>query len=303
MPTFNPNNPYQPGQFPPPPQVPNQAPQPPTGPMPNGPQPAPAPTQYSPTAMSSHQNINSDISLDQWQAWDEFHDPACPPQTPYRSQKMLDGQKANTCEETPDNCPPGTQAFGKNDCRRPGDIPGGGGYGGSAGGAGGGSIFGNPNDFAKLLEGHLRNFLNQPSRYSPQVLQSLFSGIKSQTAHQTAAGEAAARADAARRGMSRSGATGAAVAAARRGAESGALSSYTAIQQAKVNADQEDKVAALDRAQKYLDSLRDNLYRQDLSATQRSQFQANLALAYANIQNSWDRLRAEQGYSALNGAV
>ena len=63
-----------------------------------------------------------------------------------------------------------------------------------------------------------------------------------------------------------------------------------------ITADYQDKMGALDRSQKYLDSLRDEMYRRDMSAIQQQQFKANLDLAYANIQAQRDALASNQQY-------
>ena len=315
MPYYPPYPPPPPPPTPPPapppaPPAPPPAPPPPAPtPKPPGPAPpAPPPTppvpqpQYSQRAQQSYNTINSDISLDQWAAWDQFADPSCPPSSPYRSQKLLNGQKANTCEETPDNCPPGTRAFGKNECRQAGDMPGGGGRGGPGSGPGGGGP-GGGFDFSQLLEGNLRNLLGGPSRYTPEILQKLFGQIASQSSGQIERGTRAVRASAAQRGMSRAGSTEAGIRAVRAGAEAQRGAANVGVQQAKIATDFQDRMGALDRSQKYLDSLRDNQYRWALTAEQRRQFEANLALSYANIQNQWDMLRANQGYDALKGGV
>ena len=52
-------------------------------------------------------------------------------------------------------------------------------------------------------------------------------------------------------------------------------------------------MAGLDRAQRYLDSMRDNEYRYMLAADQRAQFRANLALAYANLAQQRSMLQMQ----------
>jgi hypothetical protein len=71
------------------------------------------------------------------------------------------------------------------------------------------------------------------------------------------------------------------------------------LQKGKLDSDRQDLEGALDRSQKYLDSLRDNQYRYHMSAQQRQQFSANLALAYANLQSQFDLLKAQAGYRAV----
>lgn len=63
-----------------------------------------------------YDTINSTISLPQWQAWANKVDPKCPPEAPFRTDKRVSGGDQNECVETPDNCPYGTTAFGKDQC-------------------------------------------------------------------------------------------------------------------------------------------------------------------------------------------
>lgn len=52
--------------------------------------------------------------------WRQAYDPSgCPPNTPFRSTKVGGD---NACVEKPDNCPPGKQAFGANECRDSGEV-------------------------------------------------------------------------------------------------------------------------------------------------------------------------------------
>lgn len=166
------------------------------------------------------------------------------------------------------------------------------------------------NDFNSLLDKMLREGLASPSRFTPQALQAMYGQITKQTSGRIRRGEAAVRADAARRNMSRSGAVGAALRGVRDAAESDRGSAVVQVQMAKINADHQDRNAALDRAQRYLDSLRDSEYRLMISGEQRRQFDANLALSYANLaqqrtmlemtlQSDWDKLRALMGFTLL----
>lgn len=200
----------------------------------------------------------------------------------------------------------------------------GGGAGGAGGGGGGGAArasSGPPigpgagsTGFSALLEQIMRDTLASPSRYTPGALQGMYGEITRQASGQIERGERAVRADAARRGMSRAGSTGAALRAVQAGAEAQRGQSIVGVQTEKIRADFADKMAGLDRAQRYLDSLRDNEYRYMLASEQRRQFDANLALGYANLsqqrsmlqmqlQSSWDMLRANQGFWMLTQGV
>lgn len=200
--------------------------------------------------------------------------------------------------------------------------PGGGGAGGAGGGGGPRPGSGGPpivpgagsTGFGATLEEIIRGVLNSPSRYTPEALQALYGEIARQSSGQIARGERAVRANAAQRGMSRAGRTDALLRGVRDTAEQQRGSATVGVQTAKLTADFQDKMAGLDRAQRYLDSLRDHEYRYMLAAEQRRQFDANLALGYANLaqqramlqmslQSQWDMLRAAQGFSLLTGSV
>lgn len=194
---------------------------------------------------------------------------------------------------------------------------GGGGKGGGAPRSSGGPpiAFGSGSTgLGATLEEIIRGVLNSPSRYTPQALQSLYGEIARQSSGQIQRGERAVRADAARRGMSRSGRTDALLRGVRDTAEQQRGSATVGVQTAKLTADFQDKMAGLDRAQKYLDALRDHEYRYMLAAEQRRQFDANLALGYANLaqqrsmlqmqlQSNWDMLTSQQSFLLLQGSV
>jgi hypothetical protein len=194
-----------------------------------------------------------------------------------------------------------------------------------SGGAGGGSGGrpaptglptgpGSSTNFGGFLEQIIRGSLNSPSRYTPEALQAMYGEIARQASGSIQRGTAAARANAAQRGMSRAGSTDAAIAAVRAGAEAQRGQAVVGVQTAKINADFQDKMSAIDRGQKYLDGLRDSEYRYALMGEQRRQFDANLALGYASLsqqrsmlqmqlQSNWDMLRAQQGFLLLSGGV
>jgi hypothetical protein len=201
-------------------------------------------------------------------------------------------------------------------------CPGGGRGAGGRGGAGGGKGTGSTpspgdmpsSDLAGTLLKQLLRDMAAPSRFTPEALQAMYGEIARQSSGQIERGTRAVKAEAAGRNMSRSGQVGASIAAVRAGAESQRGQATVGVQLEKIRADFADKNAALDRAQKYLDSLRDNEYRYTLLAEQRRQFDANLALAYANLaqqrqmlqmslQSAWDMLKAQQGFLLLGQGV
>lgn len=224
--------------------------------------------------------------------WQDKLDSKCPPKTPFQAD---DG---SGCVEKPiDSNKPG--GVGGQGFAAGGGGGGGGGAAAAAGSMGGGAT-GLDADLQKQISG-LVNGTN--SRYTPEAMQGLLSQIKQQMEASKANQLRQSSSDAAGRGMSRAGATRASLDAIRRGAEAGFTTQYAGVLKSKIDADMQDKLAGLDRAQKYIDSLRDNIYRNDLTAMQREQFKANLALAYANIKNQREMLTAQAGYGMLGGGV
>lgn len=198
----------------------------------------------------------------------------------------------------------------------PGDAPGASGSGGgaraSSSGSGGGARGSSPmaSGFDAYLQDILKGTLAGGSRYTPEVMQALEGANTRQFSNEVIRGQAGVRQEAARRGMQRAGSTQARLDAVRAGAESQRGQRTVGVMTQKLNADFTDKMSAIDRAQNYLNSLRDNEYRYSLMSEQRSQFDANLALAYANLaqqrsnlqmqmQSQWDMMKAQQGFAAL----
>ncbi len=200
----------------------------------------------------------------------------------------------------------------------PANVGGGGGAGG--GGARGASssssgsrVTGSSpgaNGFDAYLQSIIKGTLDSPSRYTPEVMQALHGANTRQFSGEVERGTRAVQQNAAQRNMQRAGSTGAAIARVRAGAESQRGQRDVTTMTQKINADFTDKITAIDRAQNYLNSLRDNEYRYSLMSEQRSQFDANLSLAYAQLaqqrsnlqiqmQSQWDMLRAQQGFTAL----
>lgn len=224
----------------------------------------------------------------------------------------------------PTDCPDGTTKYNVNQCLPLHDPRVGGSGSGGAGGTGGGGVgraaassmssFGPSaasTSFGNDLQAELTKDLNAPSRYTPEALQAMYAEITKQSAGRIRRGSAAVKANAAGRGMSRAGSVDAALRGVRDASETQRGTDVVGVQTAKINADYQDKMGAIDRAQKYLDSLRDNEYRYSLMAEQRRQFDSNLALAYANLaqqkqllaaqfQQQFDLLRADQGFRLLH---
>lgn len=217
-------------------------------------------------------------------------------------------------------CIPGPDGQQQGQQNQSGGGDGGGGGGPAPGGGGGGGprpagprTFGpgqNTNDFNSLLQGYITDGLNSPSRYTPEVLQSLYGNNAAASSSRIARESAAVNENAAERGISRSGQVDASLRAVRSGAEDARGQANLAVQVQKINADYEDKNAALDRAQKFLDSMRDSEYRYTLLGEQSRQFDANITLGYASLANQralldaslqgqFDQLTALFGFNLL----
>lgn len=253
---------------------------------------------------------DTNVSSAQWGAWEEeerkrFENGTsaqqttpggCPPDKPFTG-------RGGQCAYKPDDCPDGTVVQGSDTNGTAKCVPAGGGGGGQGFGAAGGGPAaattgaGSTDAFAKQLQDNLSKMMSgENSRYNPQAVQGLLAEIKQRIESSKNTQVRQAQEEAAGRGMSRSGVTGTNLAAIRRGAESQFTSEYSGVLKSKIDADYQDKLAAIDRSQKYLDSMRDELYRRDMSAIQRQQFQANLDLAYANIAYQREALASQQQY-------
>lgn len=264
----------------------------------------PPPGNNNAVAQWAHNTIDPSVSVAQWEAWSQFYDPTgCPSNTPYHSAK--DGGD-NACVEKPDNCPPGKQAWGPNQCVS-GDDPrvGGGGAGGPGGGGYDGGPSGGPGgygagggDLNSLLQQRLRALLGGETRYTPEVLQGIMGNVKSQAEAQAGQQSEAALEDAARRGTFRSAIAGRPQAQIRANVGATTGQAYSQLLQRKAETDFEDKSAALDRTQRYLDSLKQAAQFQTMTAQQRAQFNANLQMAYAQLQAQFD---LNQQRAALGG--
>lgn len=281
-------------------------------PTPSGaPTPDPFDAYYQNTILAHPDVFDTNISKDQWKAWEPLRDPNCSdPRAPYRNENVDDsGAHISGCFAKPVDCPNGTAKVGMGKCSQHAGMGGGqggpGGLGGGPGGMGGGGWEGfnmDPNSMNSLLGSTLAKMLNGPSRYTPEVMQTLLSALKQNEEGSIASESDAAKADAAARGMFGSGALGQTLSDIRRKGQAGLLQGDVQYTQAKINADYQDKVTALQQSQSWLNALRDELYRRDLTAIQRQQFAANLDLAYANLQSQIDSLKYTTGMNLLGSA-
>lgn len=278
----------------------------------NGPQPGapttpgtagPPPTGVSQRAWDSFNNINSGISLAQWQAWDQYADPTCPGNKPYRGQKMINGQTDGSCEETPDNCPDGFQAYGQNECRTNAEVAaltGGGGAGGAGGpgGSGGGGGAGIPgsgsyNSQNDYLWQALMDRMTQGSRYDPATMATLEAATK-----ESAEGAAQSQTEdlnnnLASRGLARSGVATPGYQAIRANAGNQVLQAKSTILKAKIDADYQDQSDTLAKMQDWINGQRSAVLTSNQTEAQKQIALAQIQLGYSQLQQQMDMLREE----------
>jgi hypothetical protein len=137
--------------------------------------------------------------------------------------------------------------------------------------------------FGKQVEGKLSDLLNQGSRFTPEIMQQLAAGSKQTTEAQTARDVEAVNQDAAARGMFGTGFAAAEAGAARRAGADRLAQDVRTQKLEKVKTDFEDKLAGLDRAQKYLDSLRAATSQFNATAADRERNEAAIRLGYAQL--------------------
>lgn len=278
--------------------------------QPTGP-PVPGPTAPSPSmpgkpagvsdrAWNSFNSINSNISLEQWQAWDQYADPRCPPNMPYRSQKTIGGQPNNACAETPDNCPEGYQAYGRNECRTTQEVASLTGHAGGTGngptgiqggyGNGPGGFHNAENDF---LWQQLMEDLKKGSRFSPEVMASLLGETKLGAEQASNAQLEQSNADLATRGVARSGFAADQAREIRANASNQVLAARNQILRAKVDADFQDHKSTLDAMQAWLNNSRQQVLQWNATQAQKEVALAQIELGYQQLQQQFDILREE----------
>lgn len=152
-----------------------------------------------------------------------------------------------------------------------------------------------PNDLGMSddIAANLKAMLAGNTRYTPEVIANMKGALQEATAGKLKGTQEAIKADQVARGMFRSGETGARLDAARNAAAGSYTSGVRDILMKKVDADMQDKLNALDRAQKWLDDLRQYSLSADMNNIQREQLKANIALAYAKLHQDRDSLQAQ----------
>lgn len=317
-----------------PPPIPGVPPGAPSTPAPAAPTPGTgtvfqgSPEQKLDFIAAHPEQFDHRISREQWQAWLPDLDTGCPGRKPFRTGRPGPGGATfsgpERCVEKPDDCPEGFRVIGNGANAKcipqdaaefgGGGAGGGGSYGGPMGGpggnpggggpgGGGGPVF-NPGAGFGGIDAQLQalisgNLNGQNSRYSPSVVGHLLSGAKASAEDQNQQNRQQIMEDAAARGVLGAGATGNALIASSIGANRQVADARNKIESDKINADFQDKRAAMQDAFEYLNSARDWAYKQQMTAMQRQQFDANLQLAYARMQQEWDQMQAQAGYRLL----
>jgi len=134
----------------------------------------------------------------------------------------------------------------------------------------------------------------QGTRYSPEAMAAMESDQFSRARAQEKLQLDQARGDMAQRGVSRSRSQNAAVRQIGVGTGQQIMANNADLAKRKVEADYQDKQAAIKNAQDYVNSMRDWLLRNEGNAIQREQIAAQIRLATQNIQAQKDML--EQNY-------
>lgn len=137
--------------------------------------------------------------------------------------------------------------------------------------------------FGKQVEGKLSDLLNQGSRFTPEIMQQLAAGSKETAEIQARRDAEAVQQQAAASGMLGTGFAQSEIAGARRAANDRLAQDVRAQKLEKVKVDFEDKLAGLDRAQKYLDSLRAATSQFNATAADRERNEAAIRLGYAQL--------------------
>lgn len=285
------------GAPPPPPNVSNGPYRPPTGqptalppPPPPPPQPTAQPTaqpqgltiQQLQTANAGKSEDFQRFQQDDITRWAPFYDAA--------SGKFKSSRGAPGLFDKPTECPPGQGPSGPNEtdpCTTKGYSDGAGGAGGqggrggsggagSTGGAGGGGLDAMTEYWRKLAE-------QSGSRYTPEAMAAMEANQFSRARAQEKLQLDAAKQDMAQRGTSRSVNQNAAVRQIGVGTGQQIMANNADLAKRKIEADYQDKQAAIKNAQDWVNSMRDYMLRTDMNAIQREQIAAQIRLAQMNI--------------------
>lgn len=214
----------------------------------------------------------------------------------YEDDRQKRGE--DTCRDNggqPINCGPGKASWcnfttGRQECVNS--------SGGGGGGKGGGA-FGRPAEPApdpalaqsQTIWQEILKRLQAPSRYTPEVMQSLAGETKMGTEMQANRLTEQSNADLASRGMLRSGPAAAAQRGIRSDVSGMNLQGWNQILRAKVDADYTDKTQAIKEGMDWVNSLRDYIARSAATQAQKDSAMANVQLGYARLAQEMEQLR------------
>lgn len=208
--------------------------------------------------------------------------------------KYLSMRGAQGYFDKPTECPPGQVPSGPNEtdpCISASGAGGGGGAGGQ-GGSGGGANQGFEDEMTAYWKNLVKN--QDQTRFTPEVMAALeadqFARARAQEKNQLED----AKADMAQRGVTGSPNQNATLRGIRGGTGAQIMSTRAQVMKAKVDADYQDKQAAIKNAQDWVNSMRDYMLRTDMNAIQREQIAAQIRLAQMNIKAQSESL--EQQY-------
>jgi len=207
----------------------------------------------------------------------------------------------DTCRGELPKCPPGQAVwcdFTDANFKCAPDGSAGGNAGGGGGGGGGGGAKGSyaaPPDPAleqsATVWQQILQRLQAPSRYTPQVMQSLAGETKMGSEQQANRLTEQSNADLAQRGLLRSGPAAAAQRGIRADVSATNLQGWNQILRAKVDADYQDKTQAIKEGMDWVNSLRDYIARSAATQAQKDAAMANVQLGYARLTQEMSQLR------------
>ena len=237
----------------------------------------------------------------------------CPPNLPFTSRPGPDGKVE--CAAKPDDCPDGSGLHGSkcvgNDWLnanlggdRPSEASMGASFSGNVGGGGGGGVGGGGGYSASAsstpgggdMQEWWANMIKQTptSRYTPEAMAALEADEFARARRQEKLQLEQARADQAQRGVSRSANQNAAVRQIGVGTGQQIMANRADLMKRKIDADYQDRQAAIKNAQDYVNSMRDYMLRMEGNAIQREQMAAQIRLAQMNINAQKEAI--EQNY-------
>lgn len=159
-----------------------------------------------------------------------------------------------------------------------------------------GALAGVGGDVSSMISDYLKGVIQGgQTRYSPDVVDRMKSEAKSAAMGSARAARESTSYDLVRRGMFQSPAGNRPMDEINRRAEASYSGAVNQIQIQKTNADFEDRMGALDRAQRWLDQLRSYTLGLEGLAADREKAQAAIALGYARLDQERAALQAQMG--------